>query len=34
MFEIITAGGRTLRVPSDADTDCIRRFIVALESAS
>jgi len=34
MFEIVTAGGRTLRVPSDADTDCIRRFIVALESAS
>jgi transposase len=34
MFEIVTEGGRTLRVPSDADMESVRRFIVALESAS
>lgn len=34
MFEIVTAGGLTLRVPSDADADSIRRFVSALDGMS
>jgi hypothetical protein len=33
MFEIVV-GGRTLRVPSNADMNSVRRFLVALESSS
>lgn len=33
MFEIVV-GGRTLRVPSDADMNSVRRFVIALESSS
>jgi transposase len=33
MFEIVV-GGRTLRVPSDADIKSVRRFVVALEGLS
>ena len=33
VFEILV-GGRTLRVPSDADIKSVRRFVVALESLS
>jgi len=34
MFEIVTARGLTLRVPSYADVDSIRRFVSALDSTS
>jgi transposase len=34
MFEIVTARGFTLRVPSDADFDSIRRLVNALDGTS